>query len=108
MKYKQLSYLFLALILLLFGQCVQPCEKSPGTVSGTTLQQFFQYRGDSSIIISGHRGNWRTSGYPDNSLEGLQYAVEQVPDIFFEVDPRLTKDSVIVLMQDGMLNDLIF
>lgn len=68
-----------------------------------SLQQFFQYSGDGSVIISGHRGCWRNSSFPDNSLEGLQHATMQVTDIFFEVDPRLTKDSVIVLMHDTTL-----
>ncbi len=103
MKHKQLNLLSLALILLLFNQCVQSREKNPESEDKIPLQQFFKYTGDGSVIISGHRGAWRDSGYPDNSLEGLQYAAEQIPDIFFEVDPRLTKDSVIVLMHDAAL-----
>lgn len=103
MKHKQFNFLFPALILLLFNQCVQSREKSPESVDKVPLQEFFKYTGDGSVIISGHRGTWRDSDYPDNSLEGLQYAAELVPDIFFEVDPRLTKDSVIVLMHDATL-----
>ena len=102
MKHKQFNFLFLALILLLFIQCVQS-RKSLESMDEVPLQQFFKYTGDGSVIISGHRGTWRDSDYPDNSLEGLQYAAELVSDIFFEVDPRLTKDSVIVLMHDAAL-----
>jgi len=91
------------LLMLLLCQCTQQKGKKSGEGEGTTLQQFFQYNGDGSVIISGHRGSWRNSIYPDNSLEGLQHATEQVPDIFFEVDPRLTKDSIIVLMHDASL-----
>jgi len=40
---------------------------------------------------------------PENSLESFQNVLNQMP-AFFEIDPRLTKDSVIVLMHDEMLN----
>lgn len=63
--------------------------------------QYFAYRGDNSILISGHRGGLEV-GYPENSLEGLRQVLTQMP-AFFEIDPRLTKDSVIVLMHDATL-----
>lgn len=105
MKDKQINFLFLALILLLSSQCMQPQGKEK-TEKGDEmpLQQGFKYMGDGAVIISGHRGAWGNSPYPDNSLEGMQYAAEQVPGIFFEIDPRLTKDSVIVLMHDAKLD----
>lgn len=65
-------------------------------------QQYFAYKGDKSILISGHRGG-RESGYPENSIEGFQRVLTQMP-AFFEIDPRLTKDSVIVLMHDPTLD----
>ena len=105
MRHKQFNFLFLTLILLLFNQCTQSQEKKKReNADETSLQQIFEYRGDGSVIISGHRGNWRNSIYPDNSLEGMQYAAEQVPGIFFEIDPRLTKDSVVVLMHDATID----
>src|SRR5690606_29624732 len=64
------------------------------------LQGFFNYKNDGSIIISGHRGG---IDFPENSLEGLQGVLETMP-AFFEIDPRLTKDSVIVLMHDATLD----
>lgn len=63
-------------------------------------QRFFAYKGNNEMIISGHRGG---IGFPENSLEGLQGVLETIP-AFFEVDPRLTKDSVIVLMHDATLD----
>ncbi|MEA4903345.1 MAG: glycerophosphodiester phosphodiesterase family protein [Petrimonas sp.] len=53
-------------------------------------------------MISGHRGG-QELGYPENSIEGFQYVLTQMP-AFFEIDPRLTKDSVIVLMHDATLD----
>lgn len=64
------------------------------------LQQFFSYKANDRIIISGHRGG---IDYPENSIEGLQGVVATMPAIF-EIDPRLTKDSVIVLMHDATLD----
>lgn len=64
--------------------------------------RYFAYTGDGSILISGHRGGLEP-GYPENSLEGLQRVLERMP-VFFEIDPRLTKDSVIVLMHDATLD----
>lgn len=62
----------------------------------------FRYVKDGSLIVSGHRGG-KVKGYPENSLEGLQYVAGRMP-AFFEIDPRLTKDSVIVLMHDATLD----
>lgn len=64
--------------------------------------EYFAYKADNSILISGHRGG-REPGYPENSIEGLQHVLNQIP-VFFEIDPRLTKDSVIVLMHDATLD----
>ncbi|MDD4696714.1 MAG: glycerophosphodiester phosphodiesterase family protein [Fermentimonas sp.] len=65
-------------------------------------QEYFAYKADSSLLISGHRGT-KEEGYPENSIEGFQQALSRVP-LFFEVDPRLTKDSVIVLMHDETID----
>ncbi|SHG08339.1 glycerophosphoryl diester phosphodiesterase, partial [Mariniphaga anaerophila] len=66
------------------------------------IQEFFQYRNDGSVIVSGHRGGL-AKDFPENSIEGFQHVLEQMP-AFFEIDPRLTKDSVIVLMHDATLD----
>ena len=61
----------------------------------------FRYSGDSSILISGHRGGIE-EGFPENSLEGFKHVLGQMP-AFFEIDPRLTKDRVAVLLHDPTL-----
>ncbi|MDR1724618.1 MAG: glycerophosphodiester phosphodiesterase family protein [Tannerella sp.] len=68
----------------------------------TDLHEFFKYKADGSIIISGHRGGLEP-GFPENSLEGFENVLTKTPS-FFEIDPRLTKDSVIVLMHDATLD----
>jgi len=65
------------------------------------LQQFFHYEDDKPVIISGHRGGL-LPGYPENSIEAMEKTLSLMPS-FFEIDPRFTKDSVIVLMHDDNL-----
>lgn len=66
------------------------------------LRNFFKYTPGNKIIVSGHRGG-NEPGYPENSIEGFRNVLEQMPAMF-EIDPRLTKDSVIVLMHDATLD----
>lgn len=62
---------------------------------------YFAYQSGKQII-SGHRGT-HIANYPENSIEGFEYVLQHTP-AFFEIDPRLTKDSVIVLMHDATLD----
>lgn len=66
------------------------------------LQAFFEYKEENSIIVSGHRGG-REKGFPENSIEGFENVLSKMP-AFFEIDPRITKDGVIVLMHDETLD----
>lgn len=54
------------------------------------------------MIVSGHRGG-STAGYPENSIETFENTLRAMPS-FFEIDPRLTKDSVLVLMHDAKID----
>jgi glycerophosphoryl diester phosphodiesterase len=62
------------------------------------LRNFFSYTANDAPLISGHRGGI-VPGYPENSIETLENTLHHTP-AFFEIDPRLTKDSIIVLMHD--------
>lgn len=62
------------------------------------LQEYFRYQDNKKVIISGHRGGM-LPGYPENSIEAMEKTLEYTPS-FFEIDPQLTKDSVIILMHD--------
>jgi len=66
------------------------------------LRAFFKYTGHDIPFISGHRGGVN-KGYPENSIEAFENTLRHTPATF-EVDPRLTKDSVIVLMHDATLD----
>lgn len=66
------------------------------------MQDFFTYTGKDIPIVSGHRGTL-IKGFPENSVEGFEHVLQFTP-AFFEIDPRLTKDSVVVLMHDATLD----
>ncbi|PZR28331.1 MAG: glycerophosphodiester phosphodiesterase [Citrobacter freundii] len=66
------------------------------------IHSFFHYTGKNQNIISGHRGS-HIPGYPENAIETFEYVLKNTP-AFFEIDPRLTKDSVIVLLHDATLD----
>lgn len=65
-------------------------------------KQFFQYIGQDLPLISAHRGG-AIIGFPENSIAVLEHTLHHTTAVF-EVDPRLTKDSVIVLMHDATLD----
>jgi glycerophosphoryl diester phosphodiesterase len=65
------------------------------------LHNFFRWTGKDIPIISGHRGGM-VKGFPENSMATFENTLKHTP-AFFEIDPRLTKDSVIVLMHDPTL-----
>lgn len=66
------------------------------------LHAWFRYAPDRDIIVSGHRGGM-ISGYPENCIESFEKTLTLMPS-FFEIDPRMTRDSVIVLMHDATLD----
>ncbi|MDR1096902.1 MAG: glycerophosphodiester phosphodiesterase family protein [Tannerella sp.] len=98
-------YTFLLSVFFLFGQHSTAQNQKDNYVSfkkTEDIQQYFTYKAGAPILVSGHRGG-REPGYPENSIGGFQHVLDQAP-AFFEIDPRLTKDSVIVLMHDATLD----
>jgi glycerophosphoryl diester phosphodiesterase len=66
------------------------------------LQQYFKYTGQDIPLISGHRGG-PDKGFPENSIAVMEHSLQHTPATF-EIDPRLTKDSVVVLLHDDTLD----
>jgi glycerophosphoryl diester phosphodiesterase len=66
------------------------------------LHDFFKWTNKKLPIISGHRGGMG-KGFGENSLASFENTLNYTP-AFFETDPRLTKDSVIVLLHDANLD----
>jgi len=70
--------------------------------SAEALKEFFKYTSDRVPLVCGHRGGAQEL-YPENSIAGLEYVLSKIP-AFFEVDSRLTKDSVAVVLHDATLD----
>lgn len=104
-KYGLISKLLgIAILGTISVSCTQK-EQPLHTINIQKAQQMHDYfKRDASkpIIISGHRGGMAT-GFPENSIESFENTLRHI-ESFFEIDPRLTKDSVIVLMHDKTLD----
>ena len=68
----------------------------------TQLHEWFRYSPERPVVISGHRGGMVT-GFPENCIESFEKTLTMMPS-FFEIDPRMTRDSVVVLMHDPTLD----
>ncbi len=99
-----MKQLFSATFLLIIGVLAQ-AQDSLHTVhikNFEALKEYFRYDDSKPVMISGHRGGM-LPGYPENSIEAMEKTLSILPS-FFEIDPRLTKDSVLVLMHDETLD----
>lgn len=68
---------------------------------GETLKSFFRYTPGRIPFVSTHRGGVRR-GFPENSIATFENTLRNTWSIL-EIDPRYTKDSVIILMHDATL-----
>lgn len=66
------------------------------------LKAFFKYTPDRIPLICGHRGGLKSAS-PENALATFELALRKAP-LFFEIDPRLTKDSAVVILHDATLD----
>ena len=100
---KKNTFLFLFLCMSILFSCNS--TSTPHYINIKTrseLHEWFKYSENKAKIISGHRGGM-LEGYPENCIESFEKTLSFMPS-FFEIDPRLTKDSVIVLMHDSTLD----
>jgi glycerophosphoryl diester phosphodiesterase len=103
---KQTHPLLLLLLLLLHTTCHTTPPKEGkhhlAFADSEALYDFYRYRDNAPPIIQGHRGT-RENGLPENSIAALQHVINQMPAVF-EIDPRLTKDSIIIVFHDATLD----
>lgn len=100
-----LSFTFTFILNLFFVGLHSACAQDELNVlkinNVRELHHFFEFTGNDIILIAGHRGGM-VKGFPENSVATFENTLKHTP-AFFEIDPRLTKDSVIVLMHDATL-----
>lgn len=86
---------------ILFAGCPLKTDDS-GVPSQPPLREVFSFSGKSDPILFAHRGG-PGAGYPENAIETFERTYQKT-GAFMEVDPRYTKDGVIVLFHDGTLD----
>lgn len=81
------------------GNTVSSTEKIK--VEGTGLTKFIKDYNRKRVLIMAHRGNTGDKRIPENSIAALESCIanKDVLD-FIEIDPRTTKDGVMILMHD--------
>lgn len=99
-RFKNIILLAGLQLMVLYGFSQQQLHRL-NMKSPQQLQAFFKHSQNNAPVISGHRG-CDIAGYPENSIEAFEYVLRHTP-AFFEIDPRMTKDSVVVLMHDATL-----
>jgi glycerophosphoryl diester phosphodiesterase len=102
--HRNMSRIFLSIACLMSVQAFSQSKKIHVLKIKTPqqLQEYFRYTGQDVPLVSGHRGG-PAKGYPENCIATLENTLRHTPATF-EVDPRLTKDSFIVLMHDATLD----
>lgn len=94
--------LILALLISWVPAYAQSGLKVIRLKSPKDAHRFLRFSPGDLPVIAGHRGTVE-DGFPENSIEGMEHTLKFTPAIF-EIDPRMTKDSVIVLMHDAALD----
>lgn len=106
MKFLLNLYCLLNIIFFFFiaslGEVTAQKLQTRSFKSAGKVHTFLKYKSEKSPIIAGHRGTME-DGFPENSIESMEHTLRHTFAIF-ELDPRLTKDSVIVLMHDATLD----
>jgi len=93
--------------LLFLWSCSTSAQQKKGPYylsfeDAKALHRFYQYGIEEvTPIVQGHRGTIEND-LPESSIASFEYVLNQTPAVF-EIDPRLTKDSVIVVFHDATL-----
>ena len=95
---KTIIFLITAMAALMAVSCA-PKEQYANRAE-KILAQINDPNSDYVVVIS-HRGDWRN--YPENSIPAIESVIRMGVDMM-ELDVKMTKDSVLVLMHDKTIN----
>ncbi len=94
-------YIVLSLLLvLLVGRESFAQEPKDASVVGELIAKLEDPNSDQVLVVA-HRGDWRHA--PENSLKAIQNSIDMGADMV-EIDVRMTRDSVLVLMHDEKID----
>ena len=95
---KAIKFLFVVLAALAMAACAQKPQYA------TRVEKILAEINDPNskyIAVISHRGDWRN--YPENSIPAIESIIRMGVDMM-ELDVKMTKDSVLVLMHDKTIN----
>ena len=95
---KKLIYFCLAAAAMVIASCAQQSQYA--TRAEKILAEINDPNSDYVVVIS-HRGDWRN--YPENSIPAIESIIRMGVDMM-EMDVKMTKDSVLVLMHDKTID----
>lgn len=95
---KKLIYFCLAAAAMVIASCEQQSQYA--TRVEKILAEINDPNSDYVVVIS-HRGDWRN--WPENSIPAIESIIKMGVDMM-ELDVKMTKDSVLVLMHDQTIN----
>ena len=87
-------------VLVVLYACLLSCSIVAKTRVDDIREQLFSCKGKKVLVVA-HRGDWRN--FPENSLEGIESAIQMGVDIV-ELDVQRTHDGVFILMHDTKLD----
>ncbi len=98
------KYVSLAMLFLLMMPFFVQAQQKSNYLNFPTVQDMYAYFRyvPGKKIISGHRGTME-QGLPENSIPAMAAVLKHTPAIF-EVDPRLSKDGIPVMVHDATLD----
>lgn len=67
------------------------------------LREYFSYSIDRIPLISTHRGGGYDAGFPEENIVTFENTLKNTPTTL-EIDPRYTKDSIVILEHDPTLD----
>ena len=95
---KAIKFLFVVCAALAMAACAQKPQYA------TRVEKILAEINDPNskyIAVISHRGDWRN--YPENSIPAIESIIRMGVDMM-ELDVKMTKDSVMVLMHDKTIN----
>ena len=98
MRRKILSMMISAIMVLMAVSCAQ--QEQYASRTEMILAQINDPNSEYVIVIS-HRGDWRN--YPENSIPAIESVIRMGADMM-ELDVKMTKDSVLILMHDKTID----
>ena len=96
--------IFVFLILFLSGINIGYTQIKQTTNANNNVEKILTYLlnpSSNKILVASHRGDWRNA--PENSIQAIKNCIKMGVDIV-EIDVRLTKDSIPVLMHDELID----